>query len=259
MSLDKKIKYQDLVKDRKNCSLCFEKKFINQSEIKNGEFDTCEIGNYSTWANSLNAEVIIVGQDYANQEIFIRDKGDIEPKTLDENSSPNDYSTATNYYLRELTKEIGFDIGLPTKTSSQKIFLTNAVLCLKQGNMSASVPDEVFKNCGTKFLNPLVEIISPKVIIPLGFTATKATILAFSNKIENSNELIKKSFKELFRIGKIQIKDSLVCIFPVYHPGKLGQLNRRKIENSQENGFELMKQDWEKIKKELNIFKMLPK
>lgn len=250
--MNKTLEYQVLVTKRKQCTICIEKQFINQSKISKGVFDKDEIGNYSTWANNLDAEIIVVGQDYSNQEIFIRDKGEIEPKNLDENSVSKDYSTATNFYLRELTKELRLDLGLPTKTSNQKIFLTNAVLCLKGGNMNDSIPNSVYKNCGTQFLKPLIEIILPKVIITLGSTATKSTILAFSDKIENSNELLKKPFKDIFINGRIQIKNSSVYIYPVYHPGKLGQVNRQKVEKSKENGFELMKKDWKKINEFVN-------
>lgn len=62
-----------------------------------------------------------------------RDKGRIEPKPLTDAAKANDYSTATNFYLRELTKLIGRDIGLPTGNTGRGIFITNAVLCVKPG------------------------------------------------------------------------------------------------------------------------------
>ncbi|MCD8451435.1 uracil-DNA glycosylase family protein [Tenacibaculum dicentrarchi] len=237
--------YNDLVEKRKECFKCKEYGFLNQSET---EFDTIEIGNWSTWANNLNADILIIGQDYADQKTFNRDLGKIETKELDENSLSKDYSTVTNFNLRELSKIIDYDIGLPNKNSEKKIFLTNSVLCLKSGAMNASIPNKVYKNCSSSFLIPLIKILSPKIIITLGSTATKATITAFKDRIINSKKLINGNFSNTFKESPIKINNSKVLIFPVYHPGSLGQSNRQRIDNEKRNGFELQKADWLTIK-----------
>lgn len=248
--MHKTIKYNNLVTKRKECTLCKEYGFKNQFAT---EYDTSEIGNWTTWANNLDADVIIIGQDYSNQEIFERDEGKIELNKLTDNSHPNEYSTRTNFYLRELTKRIGLDIGLPTETSIAKIFLTNSVLCLKSGAMNASIPQGVFKNCGSAFLLSLVELISPQVIITLGLTATKAVISAYKNKIENSSDLLNDSFAQVFKKSPIQISESDTLIFPVYHPSSLGRTNRQKIDIEKRNGWELQKEDWINIKEKITL------
>tara|TARA_R110001592_G_scaffold52689_2_gene161647 strand:- start:946 stop:1710 length:765 start_codon:yes stop_codon:yes gene_type:complete len=247
--MNKKTQYQLLVQKRKSCFDCKELTggFVNQSCT---DFDTNEIGNFSMWANNLDAEVVIIGQDCSNQETFNNDEGEIQPindkwKNGDE---INKYATITNYYLRELTKELGLDLGLPTEQSNNKIFLTNAVLCLKNGGMNASIPKGVYKTCGENFLKPLIEIIKPKAIITLGKTATEALILAFNDKINNSKEISKKSFKEIFKTGKFKIEGQNIYVFPVYHPGRFGQMNRKKGVNTDGTGFDLQKEDWKVIK-----------
>jgi uracil-DNA glycosylase family 4 len=242
--------YQDLVKKRKTCDSCVSKCFKNQSETK---FDTNEIGNWTTWANDLDADIMIIGQDYANESTFNKDLGRIETKELTNNSSAIDYTTVTNYYLRELTKFIGFDIMVPPdklkrEESNGKVFLTNSVLCLKAGSMSKSIPQSVYEKCGEKFLKPTIDIVKPKVIITLGATATKAVITAYSATIGNSKELLRSNFKTIFNNGAIEIKDTNMIIAPVYHTGILGQNNRKKIDTSDNNKFDLMKEDWAKIK-----------
>lgn len=235
--------YKKLVDRRINCFKC--DNFLNQSKTK---YDSCEIGNWTKWANNLYADVVIVGQDYANQEIFLRDEGKIETKNLTEKSLPKDYSTKTNYNLRELSKVIGYDLGLPNKQTKKNIFLTNAVLCLKEGEMNAKIPDEVYRNCSNEFLKPLIELISPKVIIALGKTATKSTLMAFKDKIGDSDKLIKSTFSELFDKEVFQIEETKMVIIPVYHPGSLGQANRKKLSKEKnKKGLELQKEDWLKI------------
>lgn len=249
----KKNEYQNLINKRKTCILCKANHFKNQSET---DYDFDEIGNWTTWSNNLDADIMIVGQDYSDTFTFERDKGVIEVKELNDSSLANEYTTVTNYYLRELTKLIGYDIGIPTKKSNAKVFLTNSVLCLKHGEldekarvMSKSIPTSVYKKCGTEFLKPTIEIVQPRVIVTLGATATKAVINAYSDDIDNSKKLLASSFSTIFKDGKIIIKNTNSIIFPVYHTGMLGQNNRKKNDESEKSGFELMKEDWLKIKK----------
>lgn len=248
----KKNEYQNLIDKRKTCTLCQNNNFKNQSKT---DYDFDEIGNWTTWSNNLDADIMIVGQDYSDTFTFERDKGVIEVKELNDTSLANEYTTVTNYYLRELTKLIGYDIGIPTKKSNAKVFLTNSVLCLKHGEldqkarvMSKSIPISVYKKCGTEFLKPTIEIVQPRVIITLGATATKAVINAYSDYIDNSKKLLASSFSTILKKKTIKIKNSNSIVFPVYHTGMLGQNNRKKNDSSEISGFELMKQDWLKIK-----------
>jgi uracil-DNA glycosylase family 4 len=248
--ITKQESYRRLIEARKGCSLCTLNGFKNQSQTK---FDFDEIGNWTSWSNNLDADIMIVGQDYADEYTFNRDSGKIETKVLTNDSLAKEYTTVTNYYLRELTKSIGYDIGIPTENIKAKVFLTNSVLCIKSDPtkervMSKSIPQSVYKNCGSSFLKPTIDIVQPKVIIALGSTATNAIIRAFSDKIEGSDELLRSNFTTIFKNGALKIKDSNMVVVPVYHTGILGQNNRKKIDSSDKNRFELMKEDWAKIK-----------
>lgn len=249
--IDKRPIYNELVVQRKECTLCADCNFANQSSYSN--YDTKEIGNWTTWANKLDADVMIIGQDYANQKTFRKDKGKIEPEHLNQDSVQGDYSTPTNYTLRELTKIIGYDIGLPTQTSNKKIFLTNSTLCLKPGSMSDPIPVSVYKNCGDRFLARLIKLISPKAIITLGLTATKATIFALRDNVDQAETLGKAPFSKLFLASPIRVNGAPYSIFPVYHPGSFGIMNRRKMDLTGESGWELQKEDWLKIEAHLSI------
>lgn len=239
--------YEKLVAKRKNCHDC-EKlnwNFVNQSSLQCKGFDSNHIGNMSVWANNLEADVIIVGQDFSNEEIFIRDEGKIQKRTklLTNESSINEYSTATNYFLRELTKELRLDIGLPSASSANKIFITNSVLCLKKGKMNERISRKVSDNCGSLFLKPLIELIQPKIIIMLGAVAARSVISIYSNEIKESEKIIKEPFSKIFAKEAFTVMNNQLLLFPVYHPGRLGQL-RRSWENQ--------KQDWRNIREKLD-------
>lgn len=239
--MTKKETYQNLVEQRKQCFQC--SNFTNQSKT---DFDTEQIGNWSTWAHDLDAKVMIIGQDYANLEVFDRDKGMIEP--TDTVTDSTSYATSTNWYLRELTKLLDLDIGFPNAPNSQPVFLTNAVLCLKQGAMNASIPAKAYRACGTNFLRPLIELIEPQVVITLGDTATRAALRVFEQEIPDAKELLGKNFRDIFQQSAIPVPGLGVTLFPVYHPGRLGQVNRQRIETEKKSGWEWQQEDWRRIR-----------
>jgi hypothetical protein len=59
------------------------------------------------------------------------------------------------------------------------IFLSNAVLCLKQGSMNSNVPYKFIAVCGQQFLRPLLGIVRPKVVATLGWKALWAAHSAY--------------------------------------------------------------------------------
>ena len=71
----------------------------------------------------------------------------------------------TNETLRRLLRSIGIDIAGPTAADAGggTVFLTNAVLCLKNGGMQAKVSPDWFTNCGSRFLRPTIDLIAPRV------------------------------------------------------------------------------------------------
>ncbi|MBK7287032.1 MAG: hypothetical protein IPI95_07950 [Flavobacteriales bacterium] len=246
--MSKQDAYQSLVKQRRTCSVCASAGYKNQTDLGD---DTNEIGNLSTWANDLDADILIVAQDFSNQEIYLRDKGRIEPKPITETSKASEYSTATNYYLRELTKLIGRDIGLPTGNSGKGIFITNAVLCMKPGAMNAANPSSVISHCGTHFLRPLIEIVKPKAIVSLGAVPAQSVLKVYATENPELAALQRSAFGPVFRKWPITLGKSGTRLYPMFHPGLLGQSQRRRAEPSGGNGWELMKTDWLRMNSEL--------
>ena len=211
--------YKTLVNQRKQCLLCVDSSMTNSSSLN---FETNNIGKWSDWQDSLDAKIIVVGQDWGTVKYWNDNKGiDAE-------------NNKTNETLRQLLMILGYDIGTVFSPIKHKdLFFTNTVLCLKAGNMSSPVPTKVYSNCSTTFLKPLLNAISPRYIIALGSKAYESILV--SNGVKQ---------KEIAKISSIcggqPIKlASGQFLFPVFHCGGLGLANRQ---------IGIQFEDWKNIK-----------
>jgi DNA polymerase len=165
--MDKQERYRDLVLDRKACDLC-SGSLRNASRIDDGRFDGDEIGAYTRWQGNLNAELMIVGQDFASVEVFQDCRG-----------WPG-HDVTTNGVLRQFVAHAGINIRLPVYDQpDDRLFCTNAVLCMKEGRMRGPVPAACVRRCGRLFLRPTIELVAPKLVVTLGRAATQAVSEAF--------------------------------------------------------------------------------
>jgi hypothetical protein len=142
----KKTRYEALVKARKECRVC--SGVSNASDIDDGKFDCDEVGALSLWQGNLDAELMVVAQDFGDVRWFLEAEG-----------RPTSTST-TNTTLVHLLRSAGLNIDLANRTTAKGLlFFTNAVLCMKQGGArgsQASVRPEWLRNCGTRFLRPTI-------------------------------------------------------------------------------------------------------
>src|SRR5258708_37947538 len=123
-SQTKQLRYEALVKARKACHVCTG--VTNASSIERGIYDCDEIGAWSLWQGNLNAQAMIVGQDWGDVDWFLRVKG--HPTS----------TSKTNTTLVELVRSAGLNINLANKTTARGIlFFTNANLCRKEGRAKA--------------------------------------------------------------------------------------------------------------------------
>lgn len=216
--MTKQSQYAALVEKRKKDP--FFPALLNPSQIENGRFDCPEIGAWSRWHNDLDAEIMLIGQDWGNKDYFTTNEG------RDTDSNP------TNKNLTALFRELGYELGSarPEKPFQKGLFFTNAILGIKEGDMSAPVSSKWVKHCNEHYTKSLIEIIQPKVIICLGMKAYEAMRLIYSDlPIKPMAKLAEDSFP--VEGGKIQI-------FPRFHCGGLGIRNR---------SFDKQQADWQKI------------
>lgn len=214
--------YRKLVEKRKDCCLC--KGLCNPRTAEEGRHDHDQIGPWSLWQGNLNADIVVVGQDWGDLSYFSTWGGRDQPT-----------GNPTNENLRELLKIVGIEIGKPRDQQDQVIFLTNLILCLKTGGLQGCVEDRWFANCASAFFRPLVEIINPRVIITLGKKTSESVLrlygIAYSKSVPFSS-IVERAPYAL---------SNTISLFPVYHCGA-GSVNRNRSMLQQ-------REDWLKIRK----------
>lgn len=156
--------YEQLVGKRKGCRLCERWRLENPSTIEDGRFDSQHLGPWTWWMGDLHAELLVVGQDFADVKTFGKAQG--FPLA----------GVKTNKSLVAGLHSAGFcEVELPgcrpdslAETRRQGIFLTNAVLCMKSGGMRAPVSRRCFGTCGEEFLRRTIALIRPRAVVTLG-------------------------------------------------------------------------------------------
>jgi uracil-DNA glycosylase len=182
------------------------------SNYKETGFEIEHVDAWELWHSNLDADIMIIGQDFADAQTFIKDKGLVEPQS-------DKYAYATNKNLATLFEMgLGIQIGHPLNPNMKvKLFFTNAIIGLKkEGGMQGKVKEEWLKKSVEEFLSPLINLVQPKVIICLGKLATKAVDTAFNHRL---NPKINLSHSLINMVGKSFDSTEGIKIFPVYHCG----------------------------------------
>lgn len=215
--------YSELVARRKECRIC--EGLQNPANGDLARFDSDEIGPWTRLHGDMDAEIMVVGQDWGDTNYYNKHCG------LDDLRNP------TMVALEKLLCKAGFELSLQSYDhGSRGLFLTNAILCLKSGGLQAAVNPTWFHNCGKLFLRAQVEIVSPRVVVALGERAYKAIAQTF--------EFRPRPFRQAVEL-KEGIK--LSCgsqLFAVYHCGPRIQNTLRK--------FDVQISDWVRIRNWLN-------
>jgi len=188
-----------LVTARKDCTRCTSNDFQNPSGPTLRRWDSAHIGPWTRWLGDLDAQLMVIGQEWGDTKAFKKQKG------LDLASS------ATNRRLRELLLHIG--IAVPDVSEgweSTGVFLTNAALCLKRGGCQAPVRSEWFTNCGGSFLRPQIELVAPRAVVTLGERAYGAVTDAFN--------IPREKFRDAVDGPPLTLPNGSTLV-PVYHCG----------------------------------------
>ncbi len=191
--------YHALVEQRKACRSC--QGLTNPAACSNGSYDRDQIGPWSLWQGNLDEKVVVIGQDWGDVKYFEDNRG------FDKPGNP------TNEKLRLLLNSVGLSIGEPTSLASGggPLFFTNAILCLKQGGMQSKVQPAWFRNCGIRFLRPMIDLVQPKIVITLGERAYQAVSIAYDQKVLKFRQTVEHESGYLLRPDLLS--------FPVYHCG----------------------------------------
>ena len=215
--LAKNSQYSALVQARKECTICAG--LVNPAHCSSGVYDSGEIGPWTRWQGALDAELMLVGQDWGDVRYFEKYAG------LDSPKNP------TNLRLQELLAEAGFNVTSGSQDLDRgSIFLTNAILCLKSGGMGAPVRAAWFTECGRRFLRPQIELVRPRALVTLGARAYHAVCKAFDKRANTLRLAVEAPPEELF---------PGVHLYPVYHCSPRVLARARSLE--------VQRQDWRRI------------
>ena len=117
-----------------------------------------------------------------------------------------------------------------------KIFLTNAILCLKKGGLAAPVRSEWFGNCGRRCLQPLIDLIGPQIVITLGLRALNSVLYLYGMPKP-------KRLRDVVENGDSIRPPGGILLFPMYHCGQRVWITHRPRDQQL--------QDWARVKRVL--------
>ncbi len=252
MTYDEKITaYQKLVGEINNCPKlndCNSSKSINAIQLEKCSFCN-EVNLWSYWQggiNSLNADILLVGQDWGNFRDSKCEELVSSIKSLNKNSS-NYFKypfekNPTDRNLEKLFAKLG-DTYIISESNNPKVFFTNLVLCYRHGSgISGGFRQRWARNCSEYFLR-LVSIIQPKVIICLGRSVFDVVVKSFGEKPPKCdyNSTISNGARTL------SLNGTSYTVFPMAHCGVFGTNNRKDTKTGC-YGIEQIKKDWKRVK-----------
>lgn len=236
--MDKNNRYHTLVEARKQCTKCAEA--YRKCRLYNGQVlyeqygvaDTDQIGQWSEVQGNLDADILIVGQDWGDFDTYRHEKSD---------GMVADPNTGTNRNLNGLLQIIHSDIDMYKDDSPVKLFLTNSILCYKDGGMNNDTELQHHKLCSERFLVPLIDTIKPKIIILLGQMAFRglyeaANAECTSHTVAKSGSLTSLVDQNPFLFS---INATEYPVFVMFHPSPVS-LNqnptiRKRIQDDWQN------------------------
>lgn len=178
------------------------------------------VSPYSKSAHNVDAEVMIVLQDWCSAESFT---GEICQETKMLGYTP---SVRTNINMIDLLRE---HLGL----ALQDTYATNLFPYVKPGVMNAYIPLCDLARAAKDFTLPMIEIIQPKVVLVFGSATYNGLRRACGLPcVKNLEEAINTEFT----IGN-------AVILGQAHTGMLGRNNRNRY------GVDRVSGDWERVMK----------
>lgn len=231
MEPSKQERYVALVADRKKCRDCADLQnpcdgLRNPSEPDLCLFDSDHIGPWTRLEGDLDARLMVIGQDWGSVRYYVENLGgDLRPNRTDEN-------------LAILLQSVGFCGPLTRNQPSRRLFLTNAILCLKGGDMQARIRKEWSLACGRKFVKLQIDIVAPCVVVAMGEVAYRATLAAFE---------VKRPWPSLRAAADTQEGIALTTkslLLAVYHCGA-------RVLNSKVRPWDQQLRDWQRVAKAL--------
>ena len=199
--------YNALVAARKACRICVERSPGKIRSCAEFDFDPDVVSHWEPWLGHRQPKLLAVGQDFGNVDYFVRNGGRDDP------------SNKTNDNLRRLLTEAGFGVTKPTEFDGiTPVFLTNSILCIKEGRMDGAIRSSWVDACADGHLTPLVRYLKPPVVVGMGSCGWRAVRRVFA--LQQAPERISQS------AGLSWTGPNDTRVFAVGHPGPQGLTNR---------------------------------
>lgn len=243
----KESRYAELVKDVSKCTKCMKGQKKKGTQLVQDP-DRSQINLWSHWQGSLEAKILVIGQDWGEKPDPESYKAwttkHIYPSLTGEHKliPPHKFKTDNN-----LVTIINKALGLDLMEKQVSLFFTNAVLCYRDKGFTGDVNQGWFQNC-QPFCVRLIDIFQPEAIVTLGYVPLRALLYGGSLSYNSGKRLsISRSMQEI-----VETQDQLYYIqngsekvfkvFPVFHCGSWGTKSRP---------IELQIKDWVKIKESI--------
>lgn len=193
-------------------------------DFHHGIFECDHVSPFTKSGNNVDAEVMIVGQDWSSTDKLA--------------SEPPDMRSAKLGYTPNLPTNKNLDALLMRhfRLTRAECYLTNLFPFVKQGNLSTNIPFSDLIDCAQRFTLREIGIVSPQIVICLGIRTFNA--LRRASGIKGTLKL-DQGMKSQFCF-----KNSM--IYCVAHTGRLGMNHR---------GREQVESDWQKIARRIKIQK----
>ena len=161
--------YRALVAARKGCRVCVERSPGKIRSCAEFDYDPDVVSHWELWLGHKHPKLLVVGQDFGNVDYFVRNHGRDDP------------NNKTNENLWKLLGHAGIGAKHPRELDMEApVFLTNAVLCLKEGKMAEPVRARWVTACADRHLLPLLQWLKPPVVVGMGNYGWRAVRRAFA-------------------------------------------------------------------------------
>lgn len=199
--------YEARVAARKACRVCVMRSPGRLRSSAEFDFDPPVVSLWEQWLGHRRPRLFVVGQDFGNVAYFVRNRGRDAP------------GNKTNDNLQKLLAAAGISTrNPPQKDIDAPVFLTNSILCLKEGKMDAPIRAGWVYACTGAHLRPLLAWLNPPVVVGMGGCGWRAVRLAFG--LHETPQPISRA------AGSHWAMADGTCVFAVGHCGPLGLTNR---------------------------------
>lgn len=198
--------------------------------------DDCRkhINLWSYWQGSLDARIMVVGQDWGcpEESAVLNNIKAINEET--ESEYHVDLDSITDRNLCTLLASIGF----PAETYNPDLFFTNLALGYRNKGLTGGFRQSWLREC-EPFFRRLVDIVVPEIIICLGRNVFVSVTRSMGKNVRVGR------YNDFIESGENPVQVNGCMIFAEAHCGYFGTINRARGRLG--NGMELQVEDWKRI------------